>query len=73
MSIGNICPLAIRKMSSGDATLTFDAFEVDAVRRAIAFFITDTNPFSEDESKLHTTPYHISSPIGGREQTRRLG
>jgi hypothetical protein len=30
-------------------TLTFDAFAVDAARREIAFFITHTNLFSEDE------------------------
>jgi glycosyltransferase involved in cell wall biosynthesis len=30
-------------------TLTFDAFEVDAARREIAFFVTHTNLFSEDE------------------------
>jgi hypothetical protein len=35
--------------SDDGVTLTFDAFEVDAVRRAIAFFVTDTNLFSEDE------------------------
>jgi len=35
--------------SNDGVTLTFDAFEVDAVSRAIAFFITGTNLFSEDE------------------------
>jgi hypothetical protein len=36
-------------LSEDGVTLTFDAFEVDAVRREIAFFITHTNLFSEDD------------------------
>ena len=35
--------------SDEDITLTFDAFHVDEARREIAFFITHTNLFSEDE------------------------
>jgi glycosyltransferase involved in cell wall biosynthesis len=35
--------------SDDGVTLTFDAFHVDAARREIAFFITHTNLFSEDE------------------------
>jgi hypothetical protein len=32
-----------------DATLAFDAFHVDSIGRQIAFFITHTNLFSEEE------------------------
>jgi hypothetical protein len=35
--------------SDEGVTLTFDAFHVDEARREIAFFITHTNLFSEDE------------------------
>jgi glycosyltransferase involved in cell wall biosynthesis len=35
--------------SDDGVTLTFDAFHVDAARREIAFFITHTNLFSEDD------------------------
>jgi hypothetical protein len=35
--------------SDDGVTLTFDAFAVDGARREIAFFITHTNLFSEDE------------------------
>ena len=35
--------------SDDGVTLTFDAFLVDAARREIAFFVTHTNLFSEDE------------------------
>jgi glycosyltransferase involved in cell wall biosynthesis len=35
--------------SDDGVTLTFDAFHVDEARREIAFFITHTNLFSEDE------------------------
>jgi hypothetical protein len=35
--------------SDDGVTLTFDAFQVDEARREIAFFITHTNLFSEDE------------------------
>jgi glycosyltransferase involved in cell wall biosynthesis len=35
--------------SDDGVTLTFDAFRVDATRREVAFFITHTNLFSEDE------------------------
>jgi hypothetical protein len=35
--------------SDDGVTLTFDAFDVDAARREIAFFVTHTNLFSEDE------------------------
>ena len=35
--------------SDDGVTLTFDAFHVDAARREIAFFVTHTNLFSEDE------------------------
>ena len=35
--------------SDDGVTLTFDAFHVDAARREIAFFVTHTNLFSEDD------------------------